>query len=75
MATAFVLINAEKGEESTVHARLKEIPEVKEAYLVYGVYNIVARVQAGSMQELNDVISLKIRRLDKVSSTLTTLVV
>ena len=75
MATAFVLINAEKGEESTVHAKLKEIPEVKEAYLVYGVYNIVARVQTENMQELKDVISTRIRRLDKVSSTLTTLVV
>jgi DNA-binding Lrp family transcriptional regulator len=75
MATAFVLINAEKGEEGAVHAKLKDIPEVKEAYLVYGVYNIVARVQTGSMQELNDVIGTRIRRLEKVSSTLTTLVV
>jgi len=75
MATAFVLINTEKGQESVVHARLKDIPEVKEAYLVYGVYDIVARVQTGSMQELKDIISQRIRRLDKVSSTLTTLVV
>jgi DNA-binding Lrp family transcriptional regulator len=75
MATAFVLINTEKGEEGAVHAMLKDIPEVKEAYLVYGVYNIVARVQTGSMQELNDVIGTRIRRLEKVSSTLTTLVV
>jgi DNA-binding Lrp family transcriptional regulator len=72
---AFVLINAETGEESAVHAKLKEIPEVKEAYLVYGVYDIVARVQTENMQELKDVIGTRIRRLEKVSSTLTTLVV
>jgi len=36
MATAFVLINAEMGEEKKLHMQLKEIPEVKETYMVYG---------------------------------------
>ena len=66
MATAFVLINAEIGSESEVLKGLKEIVEVKEAHMVYGVYD---------MQELNDIISLKIRRLDKVRSKLTMIVV
>ncbi|MFH2110386.1 MAG: Lrp/AsnC ligand binding domain-containing protein [Candidatus Bathyarchaeota archaeon] len=74
MATAYVLINAEMGEENRVHMRLKEIPEVKEAYMVYGVYDIIARVQTETMEELKDVLSWKIRRLDKVRSTLTMIV-
>ena len=75
MATAFVLINAEIGEENRVHMQLKEIPEVKETYMVYGVYDIIARVQTETMQELKDVLSWKIRRLDKVGSTLTMIVI
>ncbi|MEM2893239.1 MAG: Lrp/AsnC ligand binding domain-containing protein [Candidatus Bathyarchaeia archaeon] len=75
LATAFVLINAEIGAESDVLRELKEIPEVKEAHMVYGVYDIIARVETETMQELKDVISWKIRRLDKVRSTLTMIVV
>ena len=75
MATAFVLINAEIGAESEVLKDLKGIPEVKEAHMVYGVYDIIARVETETMQELKDAISWKIRRLDKVRSTLTMIVV
>lgn len=75
MATAFVLINAEIGSESEVLKGLKDIDEVKEAYMVYGVYDIIARIQTETMQELKDIISWKIRRLDKVRSTLTMIVV
>ncbi len=75
MATAFVLINAEIGSESEVLKGLKGIPEVKEAHMVYGVYDIIARLETETMQELKDIISWKIRRLDKVRSTLTMIVV
>ena len=75
MAASFVLINVEIGAEEEVLNDLRPIPEVKEAHLVYGVYDIIAIVEAPTMQELKDVISLKIRRLDKVHSTLTMIVV
>jgi DNA-binding Lrp family transcriptional regulator len=75
LATAFVLINAEIGAENEVLKDLKTIPEIKEAHMVYGVYDIIARVETESMQELKDTISWKIRRLDKVRSTLTMIVV
>ncbi|MCJ7572937.1 Lrp/AsnC ligand binding domain-containing protein [Candidatus Bathyarchaeota archaeon] len=62
------------GEGSDVSATLKTIPEVKEVYGVYGVYDFVVRLEAGSMQELKDVITSKIRRLNHVRSTLTMIV-
>ena len=74
LATAFVLINAEIGAENEVLEDLKAIQEVKEAHMVYGVYDIITRVDAETLQDLKDVISLKIRRLDKVRSTLTMIV-
>ncbi|MEM1574597.1 MAG: Lrp/AsnC ligand binding domain-containing protein [Nitrososphaerota archaeon] len=75
MPIAFVLINTEIGAEEEVLAELKKVSEVKEAYMVYGVYDIIARIQAESMEKLKEIVSWKIRRLDKVRSTLTMLVI
>ena len=74
MATAFVLINAELGAENEVLRDLKAIQEVKEAHMVYGVYDVIARVETENLQDLKDTISMKIRRLDNVRSTLTMIV-
>jgi len=70
---AYVLINAEAGAESEVLDALKAIQEVKEAHMVYGVYDIIARLETKSMEELKNVVSWRIRRLDKVRSTITTI--
>jgi len=75
LATAFVLINVEIGFEDEVLRSLKPISEVKEAHLVYGVYDIIARIETETMQELKDAVSWKIRRVDKVRSTLTMIVI
>ncbi|MEM2927933.1 MAG: Lrp/AsnC ligand binding domain-containing protein [Candidatus Bathyarchaeia archaeon] len=75
MPIAFVLINTEIGAEEEVLAELKKVNEVKEAYMVYGVYDIIARIQADTMEKLKEIVSWKIRRLDKVRSTLTMLVI
>lgn len=74
LAMAFVLINAEIGSEDELVKELRKIPNVKEAHLVYGVYDIVARVEAETMDKLKEIVTWKIRRLDKVRSTLTMIV-
>lgn len=75
MATAYILINLEIGAEGEVLKSLKPVSEIKEAHLVYGVYDIIARVETETMQELKDAVSWKIRSIDKVRSTLTMIVV
>ena len=71
MRTAYLFINLESGAEQEVLKELKEIEGVQEAYFVYGVYDIIVKVQADSMGKLKDIVSFKIRSLDKVRSTLT----
>jgi DNA-binding Lrp family transcriptional regulator len=51
---AFALINTETGSEDEVLQSLKEVEEVKEAYILYGVYDIMAKIQAESMDELKN---------------------
>ncbi len=75
MPTAFVLINAELGKEEGLIKELRKIENVKEAHFVYGVYDIVAKVEAESMEKLKEIVTFKIRRMNDVRSTLTMTVV
>jgi DNA-binding Lrp family transcriptional regulator len=75
MPVAFVLINSEIGSEGEVLETLKDIEGVEEAYAVYGVYDIIAKIKADSMKSLKEVVTSRIRTLNKVRSTLTTIVI
>ncbi|MCW3989112.1 MAG: Lrp/AsnC ligand binding domain-containing protein [Candidatus Bathyarchaeota archaeon] len=75
MASAYLLLNVETGTDEEVIDSLKPIREVKEAWMVYGVYDIVVRVEAETMEELKNVVSWTIRRLDRVRSTMTMIIV
>ena len=74
MPAAFVVINVEMGSEEEVLDELKKLEGVKEAYLVYGVYDIIAKVKADNMEKLKDTVTWKVRKINKVRSTLTMLV-
>jgi len=75
MPIAFVLINTETGSEADVLKDLKKIEGVAEAFAVYGVYDIIARVKADSMDKLKEIVTQHMRRLDRVRSTLTLIVI
>jgi DNA-binding Lrp family transcriptional regulator len=75
MPKAFVLINTEIGSEADVLKDLRKIEGVEEAFSVYGVYDIIAKVSAESMDKLKEIVTWRIRRLDKVRSTLTMIIV
>ena len=75
MPMAFVLINAEIGSEEEVLKELKKVEGVVESFIVYGVYDVVAKIRADTMDRLKDVVTWHVRRLNKVRSTLTMIVV
>ena len=75
MILAFVLINAEIGAEEEIINEIMKVEEVEEAYIVYGVYDVIAKVKAEDLEKLKEIITWKIRRLEKVRSTLTMIVV
>lgn len=74
MPLAFVFVNVEAGREKEVLENIKKIPEVKASYLVYGVYDIVAMVESDTFEKLREMVTKKIRQLDKVRSTTTMIV-
>jgi len=71
----FVLINAEIGGEEEVLEEIKKVEGVQEAHTVYGVYDIIAKIEAETMDKLKEVVTWHIRRINKVRSTLTMIVV
>ena len=71
MAIAYVLINVELGKEKDILNQLRSIENVKEVNAVYGVYDIIAKVEADSMEKLKEIVTYKIRRLADIRSTLT----
>ena len=75
MPMAFILINSEIGGEESVLNSLRDLEGVEEAYIVYGVYDIIAKIREETMERLKELITWKIRRLDKVRSTLTMIIV
>ncbi|HZC88021.1 MAG TPA: Lrp/AsnC ligand binding domain-containing protein [Nitrososphaera sp.] len=74
MPKAFVLMNAELGSEDSLVSDLRKIDSVREVYQVYGVYDIVAQVEADTMEKVKETITWKLRKLNGVKSTLTMIV-
>jgi DNA-binding Lrp family transcriptional regulator len=67
------MINVESSTDEKVLNEVRKIPNVKECHRLYGVYDVIAEVEAESMDKLKEVITRKIRRLDGIRSTLTAL--
>lgn len=71
MPKAYVLINVEAGSEEEVLNQLTKIEGIEESYLSYGVYDLITKVQADTMEKLKDAVAHKIRALNQIRSTLT----
>lgn len=75
MPSALVLMNAELGFENKLVNELKKTPNISEVYAVYGVYDVIVKVEAPTMDQLRDTIATRLRRIDGVKSTLTMIIV
>lgn len=73
MNRAIVAINTDIGAEGGVMEALCQMPSVMECNMVYGVYDILAKVQAPSEDEMSAAV-IAIRDLPGVRSTLTLVV-
>jgi len=66
---AYVLLNTEIDSEREVLDSLKDIPEVKEAYQIYAVYDLIICVEAETLKKLKGLMN-RIRDIGKIRSTL-----
>jgi DNA-binding Lrp family transcriptional regulator len=73
MPRAYVLFNVGAGSEEQVLKDAKAIGGVQEAYVSYGVYDLVMNVKADTMEKLKEIVTHRLRRIANVRSTLTLL--
>jgi DNA-binding Lrp family transcriptional regulator len=71
MATAYVLINCELGSEEEIIKQLKELEGVTEVHGTFGAYDILSKIESSTVEALRETITWKIRKIDKIRSTLT----
>jgi DNA-binding Lrp family transcriptional regulator len=71
---AYVLITVQLGTMDDVLKALKQFSHVVEAYLLYGKYDVVAKIEAASTANLREIVANTIRRLENVRATQTLIV-
>ncbi len=71
MTTAFVLISCDLGFDAEIVHEIKQVEDVKEVQGVFGAYDIIVKLESANVENLRDVITWKIRKLNRVRSTLT----
>jgi DNA-binding Lrp family transcriptional regulator len=71
LAQAYVVIHCDKGEEYNILKNLTHIPEVKEADVVFGYYDVICRVEASEYKILENVITKAIRSLPHLRTSMT----
>ncbi len=71
MAQAYVIINCKKGQEENVLENMNKIPEVIENDLTIGSYGIISKIAAPTYNDISDIVTKKIRRLENIKDTFT----
>jgi len=71
MNKAFVLINCELGSEEQIISELKTFSDITQVNGTFGAYDIIAEVSSESIEKVRETITWKIRKIEKIRSTLT----
>ncbi|GBC72486.1 hypothetical protein HRbin03_00316 [archaeon HR03] len=74
MALAFMLLNVRPGREEEVLSQLRAIKEVKDAQRVYGVYDMVVKIEADSMDALKQVVNNRVKKIENITSVISLIV-
>lgn len=67
---AYVVIHSDKGEEWNVLKNLSHIPEIKEADAVFGLYDVICKVEASTHSDLERILTKSIRKLPHVKTSM-----
>ncbi|MBR9678564.1 MAG: Lrp/AsnC family transcriptional regulator [Nanoarchaeota archaeon] len=71
MIKAYCMISVKPGQEDAVVTRLKKDGRVKSADVVYGEYDVVTKINAKDMKDLQNFLTGKIRKIKSIEKTST----
>ena len=75
MTIAYVLISCDLGFDAAIIHEIKQLEDVKEVHGVFGAYDILVKLELANVETLRETIMWKIRKLNRVRSTLTLMVI
>jgi len=75
MPTAFVLVNTEPQVEEEFLEAARNTPGVVEVHSLYGIYDFIVKIRVDTVEELKSTITWRIRRLPRVTSSVTMMVI
>jgi uncharacterized protein with GYD domain len=70
MHVGFILLNCDLGAEEYILDEIKRISDVKNAYLTFGAYDVIAQIIADNQDAFEKTVA-GIRKLSRVVSTMT----
>lgn len=71
METAYILFSCEVGYENELASLLGQLDEIKEVMISYGDYDIVVKAETQNSIQMDELITSKIRKFEKIRSTIT----
>jgi DNA-binding Lrp family transcriptional regulator len=71
LVTAYVLVVCKTGLEFKTRQELLRVPEIVEARITFGMYDIVCKIDAPSMKSIQDIIINDIRESGLIKETQT----
>ncbi|TRZ69517.1 MAG: Lrp/AsnC family transcriptional regulator [Nitrosopumilaceae archaeon] len=70
MHVGFILLNCDLGAEEYILEELKQMPNIKNAHLTFGAYDVIVEVNTENQQAFDKTVA-GIRKLSRVESTMT----
>ncbi|MHA1504333.1 MAG: Lrp/AsnC ligand binding domain-containing protein [Candidatus Heimdallarchaeota archaeon] len=74
MIKAYVFINVKGGTEYELYEKLMEIPNLEEISLVWGLFDIILKVEASSANALDKLVGEEVRKYENITSTMTMII-
>ena len=68
---AYLVIHCNKGDEFATLKDLSQISGVKDADVVFGLYDVICKIESSTEESLQDTIIKKIRKIPKIKSCMT----
>ena len=74
MAKAYVLLKVTPGHERNIVKELEDIPEIEDVNELYGEWDIITKASVARIEDLDALLSEKMRKIEGVTLTSTMIV-
>jgi len=75
MVSAMVLVRIDNADQSKVLESIKQLKGVEEAHALWGIYDLMVKITANSIERLKEIIRTNLRQMVGVFNTLTLMVI